>query len=510
MKKVRQTAVKGKAKPTKKELHPKEKPRNQKRRHKISETTHVDSVLNDVTNQVNEPVDGQSDDHGDDDDGGVTFGPTKSCTNDAMLESDLDLDHMDCQPLVDATPTPSTETIPNGQESPSESTMQAVKDVQDVALGGSTDPAPVADSVTHTGGCHDRFNAMIDETHTMKHSADDVALIESPATEHGHCQVSQTGLGDLMANELVVMVASEESHGQQPQHQQQGAFDVNIGAGGHDGHDVVDTACVGQGHDDGQPLPTFRPLSQERRSQVLSRMFRWPFFVLDVLYRFMTHPERDTAPRSWSKTLTSKIVGAVQLETREYKVFTDPTSTRSQDQHQFYKRLRDQLAGASISSCFSGVDTPATSYMCIGWALTSELGMQLSDLPSARNLFAVEILSCSQWELAHHPHEPEHIFSDIQGFWKPDVAQRIPHLIQSGKIESDLIPLVLSGTSVKDSAFCVKHQRECKAWLLKHQIIVSIYQCCDFVSVFLMFCVFDKGNSIGRTILQCQSQGFLS
>lgn len=203
------------------------------------------------------------------------------------------------------------------------------------------------------------------------------------------------------------------------------------------------------------------PLPDHDRKTVLSRMFRWPFFALDVLYRFVTHPNRSDTAASASRL--NQVVSDVQQESRMYKVFTEPRSTKSDSQQMFYKDLRSKLEETSMSSCFSGIDTPATSFMCLAWAVTSELERSLDDLPSPKNIFAVEILSASQQELLHHPHAPQHIFGDMQEFWKPCIKEALPSIMERGKIEDELIPVVLSGVAARDHAYCLKHQCICKA-----------------------------------------------
>ena len=230
-------------------------------------------------------------------------------------------------------------------------------------------------------------------------------------------------------------------------------------------NDSVDDDTALDSMADQSTLPvqsTYRsPLPDHCRRTVLSRMFRWPFFALDVLYRFVTHPHRSDASASTSSL--NQVVAEVQQESRKYRVFTDPRSTKSECQQTFYKDLRNKLEETSMSSCFSGIDTPATSFMCLAWAVTSELERSLDDLPSPKNLFAVEILSASQQELLCHPHTPQHIFGDMQEFWKPCIKEALPSIIERGKIEEELIPVVLSGVAARDHAYCLKHQSICKA-----------------------------------------------
>ena len=83
------------------------------------------------------------------------------------------------------------------------------------------------------------------------------------------------------------------------------------------------------------------------------------------------------------------------------------------------------LEEVTMSSSFSGVDTPATAFLSLGAGLCQELGLSADHVPRPRNEYAVEWLKASQQELLAHPHGPEHVFGDISEFWKPQLRSKL-------------------------------------------------------------------------------------
>lgn len=222
-------------------------------------------------------------------------------------------------------------------------------------------------------------------------------------------------------------------------------------------------------------------LTDAERHFILARLFRWPFLAVATLYKFSTHPLRQTARScrdSLVKVLTdvrSGIHGSLPSFFSRFENCNAPGSTSSSSSHShdpeqqsFCENLRNKISGVTISTCFSGVDTPCTSYMGIAWAFFKEAGRPIEHMPHPRNLFAVEKFSKSRDELLHHPHEAEHIFDDVELFWKPDVRHQLRQREHTSQfIEDVIIPAVLSGHAATDSACCSKHNRVCKVGLVK-------------------------------------------
>ena len=96
-------------------------------------------------------------------------------------------------------------------------------------------------------------------------------------------------------------------------------------------------------------------------------------------------------------------------------------------QRAYTQSLKARLASMSISTSFSGIDSPSTALAMLGAGLLRSLGETVSTetLPAIQNLWAVEWAACAQQELMVHPAGPNCLFSDINEFWLPGVADRL-------------------------------------------------------------------------------------
>ena len=230
-----------------------------------------------------------------------------------------------------------------------------------------------------------------------------------------------------------------------------------------------DVSCTGT-H---QATRTSAGLTQEQRRHILSRMFKWPFLAVMTLYKFSVHPLRGKA-RSCKHSLVTVLSDVRSQVHRSLPSFfdkyeagekpqPDPDPDVQQQQRNFFTDLKSKIEGMTISTCFSGVDTPCSSYMGLSWAVCKEAGFSLDQMPLPRNLFAIEKFSKSREELFNHPHEAEHIFEDVTSFWTPHVQAQLRRREPTEEfIETVLIPAVLSGNAATDSAYCLKHKRVCK------------------------------------------------
>ena len=237
-----------------------------------------------------------------------------------------------------------------------------------------------------------------------------------------------------------------------------------------------------------------RPLASSERKRILTQMFRWPFLVMDIVYNLCTHPLKDMIPtskdasvkvassvRKYVQSLTETTAPAVQIqpeppvleiESDSQSSDSEPSRLKSQScgsdkdskRTTFFRNLVEHMETVTMSSCFSGVDTPATSYMGLAWGACGQAGYDSDRMPQPRNLFAVEKFSKSIEQLLVHPHPAEHIFDDVECFWAPTMAAELQHAnLTEDYVEQTVIPAVFSHKASVDSAYCLKHQRRCKA-----------------------------------------------
>lgn len=240
------------------------------------------------------------------------------------------------------------------------------------------------------------------------------------------------------------------------------------------------------------PAPTPTLLDFDERQRILKKMLRWPFLVIDIVCRFVTHPMHLSA--GMNKTDLIKIAWDVRqyvnsrvnshfgqskqhngggsnrgVDVVEVDVDVDPDVDSCTDRQRYCQKLYDHMEATSMSTCFSGIDTPATSYMGLAWAVCKESGFDCDAMPMPRNIFAVERFSKSIDQLKIHPHTPEHLFDDVEVFWTTRLQNLLSsqHTLSETFIEQVIIPAVLTGKAATDTAYCRKCQKQCKArWFL--------------------------------------------
>lgn len=199
------------------------------------------------------------------------------------------------------------------------------------------------------------------------------------------------------------------------------------------------------------PLPLWASDSSDRWT-MLKRLFMWPYKMVDDFCGYMNYVRSDPTRDLKSLKSTTKI--------KFQSADVDTVEKRS--------ILRDTLSAmreVSMSTSFSGVDTPATAWLMIGSAICDELGLSQTELPSPCNAFAIEKHTGCQQELLRHPHSADHVFCDLEHFWAPTVQAKLDDMENKGVEEALLLPLLKSGKAVQRFAWCVKHQRFCEAWL---------------------------------------------
>ena len=186
--------------------------------------------------------------------------------------------------------------------------------------------------------------------------------------------------------------------------------------------------------------------SRKKRMVELTKLFQWPSKMINKL--------------ATSATSSSKPPTATQNVQS-----VDPSS----DRHAYLQSLQTAMASVSMSTSFSGIDTPATSLMMLAAGLFDELGVDSTELDTQlvlkhtpRNLWACEWFSRSQDELLRHPHQPDHVFSDINSFWLKSIGNRIEALVDKQLINTVLKRLVLTTSTVKATGYCVKCRKDCE------------------------------------------------
>lgn len=193
--------------------------------------------------------------------------------------------------------------------------------------------------------------------------------------------------------------------------------------------------------------------SRKQRMIGLTKLFQWPSKMINVLANRTT----STSTSSSRQPTPTQQVQPVD-------------SSFDHDRHAYLQSLQKAMSSVSMSTSFSGIDTPATALMMLSAGLFDELGVDSNGLDAQlvlkhtpSNLWACEWFSRSQQELLRHPHQPKHIFSDINSFWLKSIGNRIEALVDKQLINTVLKRLVLTTSTVKTSGYCVKCQTECVA-----------------------------------------------
>ncbi|CAE7199255.1 unnamed protein product [Symbiodinium natans] len=135
---------------------------------------------------------------------------------------------------------------------------------------------------------------------------------------------------------------------------------------------------------------------------------------------------------------------------------------RTAHSEHLYQLLQDMRA-TSLSTEFSGIDTPATSFIMMGTAICAELNMDKSHVPAPANMSAVEWSAQAREELLRHPHCPQHVFGDMNDFWRPHIAAQLDVLAANDTaINEVLLPLMRRGEATIRKAWCYKHGQMCE------------------------------------------------
>lgn len=101
--------------------------------------------------------------------------------------------------------------------------------------------------------------------------------------------------------------------------------------------------------------------------------------------------------------------------------------------------LAHRMSMTSISTAYSGIDSPGTAILQIVGRLTKHYGLQVNH---PHHLFAVEWERSCQHELCVHPGSADCIFGDIADFLHPLVRSQLPELQKNNQLTSVLMPVV--------------------------------------------------------------------
>lgn len=193
------------------------------------------------------------------------------------------------------------------------------------------------------------------------------------------------------------------------------------------------------------PLPVHASESSERWA-MLKRLFMWPSKMLDDFAEHML-----------------------------------PKNSCEEGKKQLLRKVVADMRECSMSTSFSGVDTPATAWMMIASTLADELGLAARDMPLPLNAYAIEKHTGCQQELLKHPHGAEHVFCDLEEFWEPSIRAKLDDIEDKGLLDSILVPLITSGKAVIRKGWCVRHGCYCQARQSRSRSFVSNVSVVHFV-----------------------------
>ena len=135
----------------------------------------------------------------------------------------------------------------------------------------------------------------------------------------------------------------------------------------------------------------------------------------------------------------------------------------------FCGHLQDTLDSVTVSTAFSGIDTPVVSLAWLHAAVCHELGALTADeipLPTFKNAWGVEWYSKSQNTLMASPHGPGCLYADMSEFWQPEIKSRVQTLLDQGQL-ADVMQRLLTTTDVNNiitpSAYCLTCGKQCEA-----------------------------------------------
>eukprot|EP00439_Symbiodinium_sp_Y106_P077232 s273_g16.t1 len=152
----------------------------------------------------------------------------------------------------------------------------------------------------------------------------------------------------------------------------------------------------------------------------------------------------------------------------------------SDDEHEYAEYMLTMFNSMSMSTSFSEVDSPSTALAMMGAAALMLQGREVTkdSVPRTRNKFGIEWLSQSQQELSRHPYGSSCIFSDINDFWHPILADKLDTISRERLVMAVLKDLVKSSVCTGRVAYCKKCNRDCR--VSEADLHIGGMPCVDF------------------------------
>ena len=196
----------------------------------------------------------------------------------------------------------------------------------------------------------------------------------------------------------------------------------------------------------------------------LRRLFQWPTFVLKIFVHFSMAAAQVCSIKAQAEA--ERHCANVKGKVPDVLADLDIPACKSAlfgDIEPILQNLSQQIEGLSMSTAFSGIETPGTALAMLGAALCVETGTPTHKTCKCRHKYAVEWNAKARAEIMKHPHSPEHVFGDVEEFWLETIRCKIKNLKENKLIDTVLIPLVKSANCVGTRAWCYKHNTMCKA-----------------------------------------------
>ncbi|CAE7035549.1 unnamed protein product [Symbiodinium sp. CCMP2592] len=193
--------------------------------------------------------------------------------------------------------------------------------------------------------------------------------------------------------------------------------------------------------------------SPAHQANAVKLLFSWPRRMWDAFVQF----RRSVKDAEGRDQAHFEAAGAVVRASKRQR-----TEWNSEERTAILQGMLGVLSEFTMSTSFSGIDAPTTAFLSLGLGLCQSLDLSADHLPRPRSTFAVEWQASCQQELLRHPHAAEHVFGDINDFFRPTLRTKLDSIVAEGKIHSVLWPLIKSGNAMRKEAFCVKHQKMCQ------------------------------------------------
>ena len=177
---------------------------------------------------------------------------------------------------------------------------------------------------------------------------------------------------------------------------------------------------------------------------------------------------------NWPETMIKKVAWMARTSADDGSV---PADSYEREYAEF---VGNMLASMSMTTSFSGIDSPSTALAMLGAGAVMLSGFEPSaeNMPVPQNLWAVEWLKGSQAQLKKHPYGPCCIFTDINDLWLPSLADKLDTISREHKIMSVLKELVVSAVCTSRTAHCKVCNRSCA--LREGDVHVGGTPCTDF------------------------------